>query len=125
MLLPPLQDDWLEVPAQVLPMWQATPLAPFGGPKALLHCLVSPELQLAQAQQLVKVRSQQWYCATAAVAARGRCCCCHSQCHPPRLSSAVRAFVCSLTVRLCWLFCAGCADCASCCTLIGTVCTAH
>ena len=82
----------------MLPMWQATPLAPFGGPKALLHCLVSPEPQLAQAQQLVKVRLQQWYCDTAAVAAR--CCCRHSQCHPPRLSSAVCAFVCSLAVRL-------------------------
>ncbi|PRW57054.1 mediator of RNA polymerase II transcription subunit 13-like [Chlorella sorokiniana] len=48
------EDDWLEVPPQVLPLWQATPLAPFGGPKALLHCLVCPEPQLAQAQQLVK-----------------------------------------------------------------------
>jgi hypothetical protein len=54
--LPPLlQDDWLEVAPQVLPLWAATPLAPFAGPKPLLHYLVCPEQQLPQAQQLVKV----------------------------------------------------------------------
>lgn len=40
----------------MLPLWQATPLAPFAGPKPLLHCLVCPEPQLVQAQQFVKVR---------------------------------------------------------------------
>jgi hypothetical protein len=55
LLLPLLQDDWLEVAPRVLPLWAATPLAPLAGPKPLLHYLVCPEQQLPQAQQLIKV----------------------------------------------------------------------
>lgn len=52
----PLQDDWLEMPAEVLPLWQATPLSPYAGPKALLHYLLCPQPQLVAAQRLVRVR---------------------------------------------------------------------
>ncbi|KAL4857282.1 Mediator of RNA polymerase II transcription subunit 13-like [Chlorella vulgaris] len=48
------EDDWLEVAPQVLPLWQATPLTPFAGPKPLLSYLVCPMQQLPQAQQFVK-----------------------------------------------------------------------
>lgn len=40
----------------MLPLWQATPLAPFAGPKALLHYLLCPQPLQAAAEQLVKVR---------------------------------------------------------------------
>lgn len=75
-LVPLPQDDWLEVAPQVLPMWQATPLAPFGRPKDLLHFLVCPEPQLAQAQQLVKV-------GIGATMGPPRCCSCGGNTWPP------------------------------------------
>ena len=53
-----VQDDWLEVAPEVLPLWQATPLAPFSGPKPLLHYLVCPAQQLAEAEQFIKVGGQ-------------------------------------------------------------------
>jgi hypothetical protein len=60
-----LQDDWLEVAPQVLPLWQATPLTPFAGPKPLLSYLVCPMQQLPQAQQFIKVNSGHHTCRSA------------------------------------------------------------
>lgn len=60
--MPSVQDDWLEVAAGVLPLWQATPLAPFAGPKALLHYLLCPQPLQAAAEQLVKVRGAGLWC---------------------------------------------------------------
>ena len=39
----------------MLPLWQATPLAPLGGPKPLLHFLLGPHALLDRAAQFVKV----------------------------------------------------------------------
>ncbi|KAL4452275.1 hypothetical protein ABPG75_007937 [Micractinium tetrahymenae] len=73
------EEDWLEVAPEVLPLWQATPLAPFAGPKALLHYLLCPQPLLASAQQLVKDVGSAYET-------------CNLGVHAPASSEAVRAF---------------------------------
>ena len=54
------QGDWIETPASVLPLWDASPLSPAGPAKGAQYAVVVPERLSGQAAALMVAVSEVW-----------------------------------------------------------------